>query len=115
MGHNVSMKVAAEGDDWETDPDFEVLVKETSVGAKAPHSVSPPCGFRVSSSVCTLCFRMTCRSRNRGGGPRPSRAQDAKNTSGKKRGRNCFCKRKCAESAKKCRLEWVLNSNRKRK
>lgn len=25
MGHNVSMKVAAEGDDWETDPDFEVL------------------------------------------------------------------------------------------
>lgn len=25
VGHNVSMKVAAEGDDWETDPDFEVL------------------------------------------------------------------------------------------
>lgn len=24
VGHNVSMKVAAEGDDWETDPDFEV-------------------------------------------------------------------------------------------
>lgn len=25
VGHDVSMKVAAEGDDWETDPDFEVL------------------------------------------------------------------------------------------
>lgn len=25
VGHNVNMKVAAEGDDWETDPDFEVL------------------------------------------------------------------------------------------
>lgn len=25
VGHNVSMKVAGEGDDWETDPDFEVL------------------------------------------------------------------------------------------
>lgn len=25
VGHNVSMKVAAEGDDWETDPDFEVV------------------------------------------------------------------------------------------
>lgn len=24
VGHNVNMKVAAEGDDWETDPDFEV-------------------------------------------------------------------------------------------
>lgn len=24
MGHNVSVKVASEGDDWETDPDFEV-------------------------------------------------------------------------------------------
>lgn len=24
VGHNVSMKVASEGDDWETDPDFEV-------------------------------------------------------------------------------------------
>lgn len=25
VGHNVSVKVSAEGDDWETDPDFEVL------------------------------------------------------------------------------------------
>lgn len=25
VGHNVSMKVADKGDDWETDPDFEVL------------------------------------------------------------------------------------------
>lgn len=25
MGHSVDMKVSAEGDDWETDPDFEVL------------------------------------------------------------------------------------------
>ena len=24
VGHNVNVKVAAEGDDWETDPDFEV-------------------------------------------------------------------------------------------
>ncbi|XP_061617832.1 src substrate protein p85-like isoform X2 [Phyllopteryx taeniolatus] len=28
VGHNVSMKVAAEGDDWETDPDFENNVSE---------------------------------------------------------------------------------------
>ncbi|XP_054609715.1 src substrate protein p85-like isoform X2 [Dunckerocampus dactyliophorus] len=28
VGHNVSMKVAAEGDDWETDPDFENDVSE---------------------------------------------------------------------------------------
>lgn len=25
VGHNVNVKVAGEGDDWETDPDFEVL------------------------------------------------------------------------------------------
>ena len=25
VGHDVSMKVAAEPDDWETDPDFEVI------------------------------------------------------------------------------------------
>lgn len=25
VGHSVDMKVSAEGDDWETDPDFEVL------------------------------------------------------------------------------------------
>lgn len=24
VGHNVNVKVASEGDDWETDPDFEV-------------------------------------------------------------------------------------------
>lgn len=36
MGHNVSMKVAAEGDDWETDPDFEndVSEQEQRWGAK---------------------------------------------------------------------------------
>lgn len=27
---------------------------------------------------------MTCQSRSRGGGPKPSRAQDVKNTSGEK-------------------------------
>lgn len=80
VGHNVSAKVAAEGDDWETDPDFEVLVKKVFVGAKAPHSVSLTCGFHV----CTLCFRTMYRSRSRGGEPRPSRARDVKNTSGKK-------------------------------
>lgn len=31
VGHDVSMKVAAEGDDWETDPDFEVLHTSWSV------------------------------------------------------------------------------------
>lgn len=31
VGHNVSVKVAAEGDDWETDPDFEVLCTSWSV------------------------------------------------------------------------------------
>lgn len=35
VGHNVSMKVAAEGDDWETDPDFEV-VSHTSSGVSSP-------------------------------------------------------------------------------
>uniref|UniRef100_A0A8C9ZS02 Hematopoietic cell-specific Lyn substrate 1 n=1 Tax=Sander lucioperca TaxID=283035 RepID=A0A8C9ZS02_SANLU len=36
VGHNVSMKVAAEGDDWETDPDFEndVSEQEQRWGAK---------------------------------------------------------------------------------
>lgn len=36
MGHNVSMKVAAEGDDWETDPDFEndITEQEQRWGAK---------------------------------------------------------------------------------
>lgn len=31
VGHNVNMKVASEGDDWETDPDFEVLYTSRSV------------------------------------------------------------------------------------
>uniref|UniRef100_A0A669CLR3 Hematopoietic cell-specific Lyn substrate 1 n=1 Tax=Oreochromis niloticus TaxID=8128 RepID=A0A669CLR3_ORENI len=36
VGHNVSMKVAGEGDDWETDPDFEndVSEQEQRWGAK---------------------------------------------------------------------------------
>uniref|UniRef100_A0A3B5B6W0 Src substrate cortactin-like n=1 Tax=Stegastes partitus TaxID=144197 RepID=A0A3B5B6W0_9TELE len=36
VGHDVSMKVAAEGDDWETDPDFEndVSEQEQRWGAK---------------------------------------------------------------------------------
>ncbi|XP_029317773.1 src substrate protein p85-like [Cottoperca gobio] len=36
VGHNVTMKVAAEGDDWETDPDFEndVSEQEQRWGAK---------------------------------------------------------------------------------
>uniref|UniRef100_A0A3Q0R003 Hematopoietic cell-specific Lyn substrate 1 n=1 Tax=Amphilophus citrinellus TaxID=61819 RepID=A0A3Q0R003_AMPCI len=36
VGHNVNMKVAAEGDDWETDPDFEndVSEQEQRWGAK---------------------------------------------------------------------------------
>ncbi|XP_028256467.1 src substrate protein p85-like isoform X1 [Parambassis ranga] len=36
VGHNVSVKVAAEGDDWETDPDFEndVSEQEQRWGAK---------------------------------------------------------------------------------
>uniref|UniRef100_A0A8C4HJG2 Hematopoietic cell-specific Lyn substrate 1 n=1 Tax=Dicentrarchus labrax TaxID=13489 RepID=A0A8C4HJG2_DICLA len=36
VGHNVSMKVAAEGDDWETDPDFEndISEQEQRWGAK---------------------------------------------------------------------------------
>ncbi|KAL4656730.1 hematopoietic lineage cell-specific protein-like isoform X2 [Arapaima gigas] len=36
VGHNVSMKVASEGDDWETDPDFEndVSEQEQRWGAK---------------------------------------------------------------------------------
>lgn len=40
VGHNVSMKVAAEGDDWETDPDFEVVYTSWSVrhcGRKMVH------------------------------------------------------------------------------
>ncbi|XP_041935548.1 hematopoietic lineage cell-specific protein isoform X1 [Alosa sapidissima] len=37
VGHNVSMKVASEGDDWETDPDFEndVSEQEQRWGAKS--------------------------------------------------------------------------------
>uniref|UniRef100_A0A668AWR9 Hematopoietic cell-specific Lyn substrate 1 n=1 Tax=Myripristis murdjan TaxID=586833 RepID=A0A668AWR9_9TELE len=36
VGHNVNVKVAAEGDDWETDPDFEndVTEQEQRWGAK---------------------------------------------------------------------------------
>lgn len=43
MGHNVSMKVAAEGDDWETDPDFEVVhnssgaLPEIALASAQPH------------------------------------------------------------------------------
>lgn len=54
MGHNVSMKVAAEGDDWETDPDFEVLHTSWSVSrcggcvCWCKHSVS---GFVFQNDV----------------------------------------------------------------
>uniref|UniRef100_A0A3Q3QVI4 Uncharacterized protein n=1 Tax=Monopterus albus TaxID=43700 RepID=A0A3Q3QVI4_MONAL len=36
VGHSVTVKVAAEGDDWETDPDFEndVSEQEQRWGAK---------------------------------------------------------------------------------
>uniref|UniRef100_A0A3B5QAN6 Hematopoietic cell-specific Lyn substrate 1 n=1 Tax=Xiphophorus maculatus TaxID=8083 RepID=A0A3B5QAN6_XIPMA len=37
VGHDVNVKVAAEGDDWETDPDFEndVSEQEQRWGAKS--------------------------------------------------------------------------------
>lgn len=71
MGHNVEVKVSKEGDDWETDPDFEVPYFLVSPGAPGGHAdlLLPP-------------FRTTCRSRSRGGEPRPSRAPDARSTSG---------------------------------
>lgn len=37
VGHNVSLKVA-EGDDWETDPDFEVSCWDG--GSEGPHGAS---------------------------------------------------------------------------
>lgn len=78
MGHNVSMKVAAEGDDWETDPDFEVLCVcvchfEGKIVGVGPSLTS----FLIFSN-----FRMTYQSRSRGGEQRPSRARDVKSTSG---------------------------------
>lgn len=74
VGHNVSMKVAAEGDDWETDPDFEVLCTLCGVCVVVQTLLSQP--------FLTLCFRMTCQSRSRGGEQRPSRARGVKSTSG---------------------------------
>lgn len=79
VGHSVDMKVSTEGDDWETDPDFEVLP-----------------GFRLRMLVVVTAdpfspvFRMTCRSRSRGGERRPSRGLDARSTSGRK-GRTTVC------------------------
>lgn len=73
MGHSVDMKVSEQGDDWETDPDFEVLP-----------------GFRLRMLVVVTAdtffarFRMMCRSRSRGGERRPSRGLDARSTSGRR-------------------------------
>lgn len=41
MGHSVEVKVSAEGDDWETDPDFEVAFTswDVSCGADGGHSL----------------------------------------------------------------------------
>lgn len=41
MGHSVEVKVSAEGDDWETDPDFEVAFTSWvgSCGADGGHSL----------------------------------------------------------------------------
>lgn len=78
VGHNVSMKVAAEGDDWETDPDFEV--GHTSSAVSPGHRCSLT--QRPAFFPHALCCRMTFQSRSRGGGPRPSRARDTRRPSG---------------------------------
>lgn len=75
MGHNVDMKVSEQGDDWETDPDFEV---PTLPGSLVP----APVPVEVTAGLLLPRFRTTCRRRSRGGAPRPSRGLDAKSTSG---------------------------------
>ncbi|XP_041636958.1 hematopoietic lineage cell-specific protein isoform X2 [Cheilinus undulatus] len=57
VGHNVSMKVAAEGDDWETDPDFEndVSEQEQRWGAKTIEGS----GRKEHISVAELRNRVT--------------------------------------------------------
>lgn len=39
VGHNVSAKVASEGDDWETDPDFEVYSNIMSCYPQGNHLI----------------------------------------------------------------------------
>ncbi|XP_076014996.1 src substrate protein p85-like [Genypterus blacodes] len=57
VGHNVSMKVSAEGDDWETDPDFEndVSEQEQRWGAKTIEGS----GRKEHISVAELRHRVT--------------------------------------------------------
>lgn len=71
VGHNVSVKVAAESDDWETDPDFEVMREDFL-----------PVWCRMYVDVNSSCFRMTCLNRSKGGGPRPLKVLVTKNPSG---------------------------------
>ncbi|KAK6488367.1 hematopoietic lineage cell-specific protein-like, partial [Huso huso] len=74
VGHNVSVKVEAEGDDWDTDPDFvnDVSEQEQRWGAKTIEGSGA-----ASTSVCTsygsTCRRSTRRRRRRSWrrGPRP--------------------------------------------
>lgn len=57
VGHNVSMKVAAEGDDWETDPDFEVVCTPSGVllgivlASMQPHRVAFSACFMLQNDV----------------------------------------------------------------
>lgn len=99
MGHTVDVKVSEEGDDWDTDPDFEVLHTSwiVSHGAAGRHT-----------RPFSACFRMTCRSRSRGGERRPSRGPDARSTSGRRRTRPCLRAAAVWRCAALCR-------NRKRK
>lgn len=99
MGHNVDVKASEEGDDWETDPDFEVPY--------ASWIVSRGVGGRDSQAV-SACFRTTCRSRSRGGERRPSRGLDARSTSG----RRCTSPLLWAAAVMRCA---DLFSHRKRK
>lgn len=94
MGHNVDVKVSEEGDDWETDPDFEVA---------STSWIEPHVSAGGDSRAFPARFRTTCRSRSSGGGPRPSRGLDAKSTSGGRRtsppvwgGGGCCCEEVCS-------------------
>lgn len=58
VGHNVSVKVTSEGDDWETDPDFEVggnvLSAPISIVCYATLCISAFCAVNIRYDLYEL-------------------------------------------------------------